>query len=119
MLDADFDPKDYVTGQYARPEQIEVLGKYYYPRGGGTPDHSVKIWVDHQLVYQSPILCTGGTNQYLETAAEWLEKNFVIPLRPSHKHGGKAALWQWVRDENGIKFSYGSEDVRTKRQLLL
>jgi hypothetical protein len=118
MLDADFDPKEYVRDQHPAPKHIDILGKYYYPRGGGTPDHSVKIWVDHQLVYTSPILCTGGQNQYLETAGEWLEKNMVIPVRPQQRHGGNPPIWSWCRDR-GIEIGYGSEDVRNKRQLLV
>ena len=112
----DFDPKDYVTRE--TPKKIDVLGLYYYPRHGGTPDHSVKVWVDDNLVYHSPTFCNGGQNQYLETAADWLEKNFYIPIRPHQRHGGKPPLWSWVRDTLGIPFSYSSEDVQRKRMLI-
>lgn len=96
-------------------QSITVMGRRWFERNGGNTYHTVTILVNGEPVYTSDDMVYGYGDQYVQTAADWLEENGYIE-REEHSNGNKAALWVHCR-ENDIQLHYSASDVSRKRDL--
>jgi len=94
---------------------IAVIGSRWFQRSTGNTYHTAEIIIDGETVYRTPEKYGYG-NQFLATAAEWLEKNGYMPGRTHHDNGSKESLY-WYCDRMRIVFTYSTVDVSRKRDL--
>lgn len=59
-------------------KSLHIEGRRWFQRSYGNTYHSVKIWIDGELVHISG-KCYGYGDGYLQTAIDWLKANKHIP----------------------------------------
>ena len=90
------------------PKKIEIWGKRWFQRSYGNTYHSVRIYLNDKLAYESPITYGYGDHYYNTTAKEWLVENGYLP--PGEP------VW-YLRDHNGVDLIYHATDVKRERDL--
>lgn len=89
-------------------QSIRVKAKRWFNSREGNSYHNVKIWVnDVKVVHLKKVY--GYGNQYLDTAARWLEDKQFITDRERYNNGCREALWRYCK-ERGIEFTDDTND---------
>ena len=103
-----------------KPVGIAVIGRRWFARTYGNTYHSATILVFYRGGGRPLYMLTdkhyGYGEQYIETAAERLEKEGIIPPRKEHPHGGKECLWRYM-EELGISYQALAVDVPREKDL--
>ena len=87
---------------------ITVKAKRSFNSKEGNTYHNVKIWVnDVKVAHLKKVY--GYGNQYLETAARWLEDNQFITDRERHNNGCRELLSRCCEERN-IEFTDDTND---------
>ncbi len=86
---------------------IHIEGRRWFQRGPGNTYHTVRIFIDGELVVTTPREYGYGS-QYLQTALRWLSENGFAPADI-----GVSTSYIW----NDIKASYDVIDVQRKKDL--
>lgn len=89
---------------------LTMVGRRWFDRTYGNTYHTVKILINGESVYTSPITY-GYDDCFLQTGYEWLRGNLYLPADPPRMFPGTA----WLR-ENFV-FSYDVADVKRKKDL--
>ena len=89
------------------PKKIEIWGKRWRDSFGNTY-HTVGIYLNDKLAYESPITYGYGDHYYHNTAKEWLVENGYLPA--------DKPVW-YLRDHNKVDLIYHATDVKRKRDL--
>lgn len=116
---SDIDPKDLVdpksfVSKRPDPQEIKIYGRRWFRRTYGGTYFRVYIYVDGELVHESP-LHSGYGDYYLEVATQWLEDEGYIPPRPESRNGSRPPGWAWIRDTLKIPFQYSAVDVKRQK----
>lgn len=97
-------------------ESLNIIGKRWFQRTYGNSYHSVKIYVNDEILYKG--FSYGYGNQYIQTAAEMLESagyNLDRYYSDGSKMDKYVALYDMIRRTPG--FSERVEDVARKKDL--
>lgn len=98
-----------------KPKIIEIHGRRWFNRRSGSTFHTVKIYVDDDLVYVTPEQY-GYDNGYAQTACDWLKDAGYLPDLQEHAGGSREPLWAYCR-RTGCALVDTVEDVRRERDL--
>jgi hypothetical protein len=90
------------------PKKIEIWGKRWFQRSYGNTYHTVRIYLNDKLAYESPQTYGYGDHYSHGTAKDWLVENGYLPP-------GKP-IW-YLRDHNGVDLLDHVEDVKRERDL--
>jgi|7_EtaG_2_1085326.scaffolds.fasta_scaffold48151_2 hypothetical protein len=93
------------------PKKIEIWGKRWFQRSYGNTYHTVRIYLNDKLVYESP-QTYGYGDHYLQTAKEWLVENGYYPPASDRP----LPIWSYFSDK-GTDFTYHATDVKRERDL--
>ena len=99
--------------QQTQIKSITVLGRKWWDKINGNTYHTAQIMIDGHTVGKTEF-SYGYGDHYLQSAAEWLEKNGHIE-RERYSNGGGQPLWQYCADK-GIHLEYSASYGR-KREL--
>lgn len=95
-------------------QSIVLVGRRWFNRGPGNTYHSVAIYVNGECVHKVPF-AYGYGDQYIESAAAWLETNGYVARR-EYPNGGHDPLWR-VAQVMGFTFSSNVSDVARRKDL--
>ena len=105
-----------MTTKQAGPKivSITIIGRRWFQRTYGNTYHTATILVNGQHVHKTAEEYGYG-DQYVDTAARWLEK-FGYMDRKKYDNGGHEPARIWA-ERNGIAFTYQAVDVARERDL--
>ena len=95
--------------QRKKIKDIVITGRRWFDRINGNTYHSVKCWVNGDLLVNIPF-CYGYEDQYQYTAFNELIKMGVIKSEPN------LVFWRWCED-NKVKKIVEVSDVQRKKDL--
>lgn len=81
-----------------KAKTITVLGRKWWDKENGNTYHTAQVMVNGETVGKTEFQY-GYDDHYLQSAAEWLEKNGYI-TRKHYGNGGSQPLWAHCRDNN-------------------
>lgn len=93
-------------------KSITVIGRRWRDKINGNTYHTAQIMVNGETRHVT-IRHYGYEDQYVETAAKWLEQNSYIPERCDYE-----PLWRFLKDDLEITFEHFAIDVQRKKDLL-
>lgn len=96
-------------------KSIYIIGRRWFRRGPGVTYHTAQIIINGLSIHRTPE-DSGYGEQYVESAASYLEAQKLIPMRERHSNGSRAALWRHL-EELGITFEHTVVDVACERDL--
>ena len=97
-------------------KSLTIIGRKWFQRSYGNTYHTAEIIVNGISVVKTP-LAYGYGDQYLESAAQWLEDHGDMPNRRHHKNGSAEPLWQYFREDRGVAYTAVAIDVSRERDL--
>lgn len=93
------------------PQQtLRLMGRRWFSRTHGNTYHTVRVFLDDELLGESPIQYGYG-DQYEQTGLEIALANSDLPPKEERE-----AIWQWA-ERVGIKLERYVTDVPRKRDL--
>ena len=92
---------------------VVVIGRKWFQKSYGNTYHTAQIIIDGATVHKTP-LTYGYGEQYMQSAADWLEDNGYMPGREHYPHGGAEMLPMYFRRHN-VGVTYEALDVRRER----
>jgi len=90
------------------PDKIEIWGKRWFQKSYGNTYHTVSVYINDKLVYESPITYGYGDSYCHNTARHWLVEKGLLPA--------DEPVW-YLRDHNKVALTYHATDVRRQRDL--
>ena len=95
-------------------DTITILGKRWFEKVNGNTYHSVKVWVNGNLIDQIDF-DYGYGSMYSQNAQSLLEKHYNLGLE-KYPNGGSESLWH-LKDQ-GINIIDNVVDVERKKDLI-
>jgi hypothetical protein len=94
---------------------LHIQGRRWFQKSYGNTYHTVKVYIDGGLFYESP-KTYGYGEQYIQTAQDWLNEKGFLADKDSENWDGKEPLWRYC-ERKGIQFTYDFSDVSRERDL--
>ncbi len=97
-------------------QHLMIIGHRWFQKTYGNTYNTAQIIVDGETVHKTQMQYGYGEH-YLDIAADWLEANGYMPERRHYANGGSEPMWQYFRDDRGVKYLYQTIDVQRKKDL--
>ena len=99
-----------LTDSPSRPSLV-IIGRRWFDKQNGNTYHTSQIIINGRIAYKTDF-AYGYDDAYVDTAAEWLEKEGYIE-RERYQSGMREPLWRYCQERN-ITLTYMAFDVRKK-----
>ncbi len=105
-----------MSKETTKVKSITIIGRRWRDRVNNNIYHTAQIMVNgvtvHKTMRHVEDLEYEHKDQYIETAAKWLEQNSYIPERCDHE-----PLWRFLKDDLKITFEHFAINVQRKKDI--